>query len=211
MDLGRGADPKSYMVDEIWQELAKAKYLQWEHASTKRSWELQSLKYVIPLSLGICFWGKDYPFYIFWWRIVPSVYFCFIQFFPLFCREACEIALREKHFLDDSQPEGFLDEASISNMKQLEALGQVFREAGEADIPGEVRICVLFIVYILFLFSIRHAILYSCGDMIDNFRCQITCVVKSHLIFSVILSLLQVELHMRERWSLIIFRRWHVL
>ncbi|XP_022771550.1 E3 ubiquitin-protein ligase CHIP-like isoform X3 [Durio zibethinus] len=96
MDLGRGANPKGYMVDEIWQELAKAKYLQWEHASTKRSWELQSLK------------------------------------------EACETALREKHFLDDSQPEGFLDEASISHMKQLEALGQVFRKAGEADIPGEV-------------------------------------------------------------------------
>lgn len=66
---------------------------------------------------------------------------------PLFCREACETALREKHFLDDSQPEGFLDEASICLVKQLEALGQVFREAGEADIPGEVRLCVvLFIV-----------------------------------------------------------------
>lgn len=96
MDLGRGANPKGYMVDEIWQELAKAKYMQWEHASSKRSWELQSLK------------------------------------------EACETALREKHFLDDSQPEGFLDEASICLVKQLEALGQVFREAGEADIPGEV-------------------------------------------------------------------------
>ncbi|XVE72691.1 hypothetical protein DITRI_Ditri11bG0059100 [Diplodiscus trichospermus] len=96
IDLGRGADPKGYMVNEIWQELAKAKYLQWEHASSKRAWELQSLK------------------------------------------EACETALREKHFLDDSQTEGFLDEAIISHKKQLEALGQVFREAGEADIPSEV-------------------------------------------------------------------------
>ncbi|KAL1162190.1 hypothetical protein V6Z11_A07G185900 [Gossypium hirsutum] len=96
LDLGRGANPKGYMVDEIWQELAKAKYMLWEHASSKRSWELQSLK------------------------------------------EACEAALREKHFLDDSQPEGFLDEAGISHMKQLEVLRQVFRKAGEADIPGEV-------------------------------------------------------------------------
>lgn len=48
LDLGRGANPKGYMVDEIWQELAKAKYMLWEHASSKRSWELQSLKYVIP-------------------------------------------------------------------------------------------------------------------------------------------------------------------
>ncbi|MBA0633469.1 hypothetical protein Gotri_006907 [Gossypium trilobum] len=96
LDLGRGANPKGYMVDEIWQELAKAKYMLWEHASSKRSWELQSLK------------------------------------------EACETALREKHFLDDSQPEGFLDEAGISHMKQLEVLRQVFRKAGEADIPCEV-------------------------------------------------------------------------
>ncbi|KAE8712898.1 E3 ubiquitin-protein ligase CHIP [Hibiscus syriacus] len=91
LDLGRGANPKGYMVDEIWQEIAKAKYLLWEHATSKHAWELQSLKYVIP----------------------------------------------RKYFLDD-QPEGFLDEADISHMKQLETLRQVFRKAGEADIPDEV-------------------------------------------------------------------------
>ncbi|XP_077251457.1 E3 ubiquitin-protein ligase CHIP-like isoform X2 [Tasmannia lanceolata] len=44
LDLGRGANPQGYMVEEIWQELAKAKYLEWEHASSQRSWSLQSLK-----------------------------------------------------------------------------------------------------------------------------------------------------------------------
>ncbi|XP_027114080.1 E3 ubiquitin-protein ligase CHIP-like isoform X2 [Coffea arabica] len=44
LDFGRGANPKGYMVEEIWLELAKAKYLEWEHESTNRSWELQSLK-----------------------------------------------------------------------------------------------------------------------------------------------------------------------
>eukprot|EP00262_Sarcandra_glabra_P007457 TRINITY_DN20280_c0_g1_i1.p1 TRINITY_DN20280_c0_g1~~TRINITY_DN20280_c0_g1_i1.p1 ORF type:complete len:280 (-),score=45.95 TRINITY_DN20280_c0_g1_i1:293-1132(-) len=44
LDLGRGANPNSYMVEEIWQELAKAKYLEWEDASSKRSWRLQNLK-----------------------------------------------------------------------------------------------------------------------------------------------------------------------
>lgn len=47
LDLGRGANPKGYMVDKIWEELAKAKYLEWERSSSERSWELQSLKYVI--------------------------------------------------------------------------------------------------------------------------------------------------------------------
>lgn len=44
LDLGRGANPKSYMVEEIWQELARAKYLLWENESGQRSWELQTLK-----------------------------------------------------------------------------------------------------------------------------------------------------------------------
>ncbi|KNA18299.1 hypothetical protein SOVF_072220 [Spinacia oleracea] len=44
LDLGRGANPKGYMVEEIWQELAKARYLLWEQESSHRSWELQTLK-----------------------------------------------------------------------------------------------------------------------------------------------------------------------
>ncbi|KAI9077730.1 hypothetical protein K1719_040336 [Acacia pycnantha] len=49
LDLGRGANPKGYMVEEIWQELAKAKYQEWERSSTKRSWELQSLKITLDI------------------------------------------------------------------------------------------------------------------------------------------------------------------
>ncbi|KAK6122210.1 hypothetical protein DH2020_044050 [Rehmannia glutinosa] len=96
LDLGRGANPKGYMVEEIWQELARAKYLEWEHESTKRSWELQNLK------------------------------------------EACEAALKEKHFVDSSQREGFVDENVKPNLNQLEALLHVFNKAAEDDTPTEV-------------------------------------------------------------------------
>lgn len=44
LDLCRGENPKSDMVEIIWQDLAKTKYLEWEHESTTRTWELQSLK-----------------------------------------------------------------------------------------------------------------------------------------------------------------------
>ncbi|KAL0787512.1 hypothetical protein Bca101_003758 [Brassica carinata] len=44
LDLGRGTNPTGYMVEEIWEELAKAKYMEWELASARRSWELNSLK-----------------------------------------------------------------------------------------------------------------------------------------------------------------------
>ncbi|CAK9140886.1 unnamed protein product [Ilex paraguariensis] len=84
------------MVEEIWQELAKAKYLEWECESSTRSWELQKLK------------------------------------------EICEIALKEKHVLDISHMEGFLEEATKSNSEQLEALGRVFNKAADADIPAGV-------------------------------------------------------------------------
>ncbi|XP_019178462.1 PREDICTED: E3 ubiquitin-protein ligase CHIP-like isoform X1 [Ipomoea nil] len=96
LDLGRGANPKSYMVEEIWQELAKAKYLEWEHESAKRSSELYKLK------------------------------------------ESCETALKEKHLLNISQMEGFLDEKEDFYSKQLEALNEVFRKAAADDTPIDV-------------------------------------------------------------------------
>ncbi|KAK9944665.1 hypothetical protein M0R45_010225 [Rubus argutus] len=51
LDLGRGADPNGYMVEEIWQELAKAKYMEWEQASSERAWELQKLKHACESAL----------------------------------------------------------------------------------------------------------------------------------------------------------------
>ncbi|XP_019232489.1 PREDICTED: E3 ubiquitin-protein ligase CHIP-like isoform X2 [Nicotiana attenuata] len=97
LDLGRGANPNSYMVEEIWQELAKAKYLEWEHESSRRTWELKKLK------------------------------------------ETCESALKERHGRDSSQIEGFIDR-STSLVKQLDALGRVFRKAAEDDTPTEITL-----------------------------------------------------------------------
>ncbi|XP_021320477.1 E3 ubiquitin-protein ligase CHIP isoform X2 [Sorghum bicolor] len=44
LELGRGAHPASYMVEEIWQELSKAKYIEWESLSRERTSQLQKLK-----------------------------------------------------------------------------------------------------------------------------------------------------------------------
>jgi STIP1 family protein 1 len=46
LELGRGAHPASYMVEEIWQELSKAKYIEWEGLSRERASQLQKLKCV---------------------------------------------------------------------------------------------------------------------------------------------------------------------
>ncbi|CAN8260159.1 unnamed protein product [Cochlearia groenlandica] len=52
LDLGRGANPTGYMVEEIFEELAKAKYMEWELASARRSWELNSLKLTCEAALN---------------------------------------------------------------------------------------------------------------------------------------------------------------
>lgn len=44
LDLGRGAHPHSYMVEEIWQELASAKYKEWQRDSTQRTLDLKKLE-----------------------------------------------------------------------------------------------------------------------------------------------------------------------
>ncbi|KAL6659552.1 hypothetical protein ACP70R_003592 [Stipagrostis hirtigluma subsp. patula] len=44
LELGRGAHPASYMVEEIWQELSKAKYIEWESLSRERASKLHNLE-----------------------------------------------------------------------------------------------------------------------------------------------------------------------
>ncbi|KQJ94849.1 E3 ubiquitin-protein ligase CHIP [Brachypodium distachyon] len=44
LELGRGAHPTGYMVEDIWQELSKAKYIEWESRSKERSSQLHRLK-----------------------------------------------------------------------------------------------------------------------------------------------------------------------
>ncbi|XP_076915214.1 E3 ubiquitin-protein ligase CHIP-like [Bidens hawaiensis] len=51
LDLGRGAHPNSYMVEEIWQALASAKYKEWVHDSTERNLALQKLEKSCELAL----------------------------------------------------------------------------------------------------------------------------------------------------------------
>ncbi|XP_039133098.1 E3 ubiquitin-protein ligase CHIP-like [Dioscorea cayenensis subsp. rotundata] len=44
LDLGRGANPQGYMVEEIWLVLAKAKYNEWKQSSSERLQRLQNLR-----------------------------------------------------------------------------------------------------------------------------------------------------------------------
>jgi STIP1 family protein 1 len=62
-------------------------------------------------------------------------------------REACESALKEKHFLEVSEMEGFVDDATTSHLKQLEALESVFKKAAEDDTPSEVCTSLCFLDY----------------------------------------------------------------
>lgn len=66
------------------------------------------------------------------------VRYLFLDEIVVCLREACETALEEKHVLETSEMEGFLDESATSHLEQLEALRRLFKEAAEADMPTEV-------------------------------------------------------------------------
>jgi STIP1 homology and U-box containing protein 1 len=46
LTLLKSVDSTYEMAEDIWQVLAKAKYLDWEKHSTERLWRMESLKYV---------------------------------------------------------------------------------------------------------------------------------------------------------------------
>ena len=123
--------------------------------------------------------------------------------FCLLCehRQSCEVALTEKHLRDVTQIEGFIDEFTDTT-KQLDALNSVFSKAAEFDTPVEVKYFIVDSRLPIACFSY----IYFC-----NFRYQTTYAAESHLIYSVILSLLQVVLHMRGQSFLSISRRFLLL
>ncbi|EFJ37662.1 ubiquitin-protein ligase, PUB61 [Selaginella moellendorffii] len=45
LDLGGGANPAAYMVEQIWQELSKARYTQWEVATAARRAKQKEIRY----------------------------------------------------------------------------------------------------------------------------------------------------------------------
>lgn len=84
--------------------------------------------------------------------LVLSILFpLLILVYVLFLREACEAALEQKYFLDQSELEGFVDEARIAHRKQLNSLRSVFEKVGEADAPSEVSMMatILFSFFIV--------------------------------------------------------------
>lgn len=129
LDLGRGANPTGYMVEEIWEELSKAKYMEWELISAGRSWELNSLKQVLSLtySSAIILLGTMW--------LYGTIHLCL--------RETCEAALNQQRALDMSRTEECSHESYSAHTEQLKALERVFEKAAEEDKPTEVALTSL--------------------------------------------------------------------
>lgn len=121
----------------------------------------------------------------------------------MYIRETCESALKERHGHDSSQIEGFIDR-STSLLKQLDALGRVFRKAAEDDTPTEVSLLALFPYWFLYIVCVCCVVLWH---LLRVNRYLITYVVRSHLTFFVTLSSRPMGLHMKGQWSLTIWRR----
>lgn len=124
LELGRGANPSSYMVEEIWQELAKARYLEWESASSIRLKKQQELRVICERALQ-----QEHES-------------------TIICSSQSNGSLKNRNDGDSESInlEGeFITRQESSNLdlakvykEHCEILSDVFNKAAEADIPTEV-------------------------------------------------------------------------
>lgn len=119
LELGRGANPSSYMVEEIWQELAKAKYLEWESTSRLRLQKQQELRAICERALQ---------------QELEST-------FDNGVTASTESDGRESNDLEgksESCENSLKLETGITHKERMKILSDVFDKAAEADIPNEV-------------------------------------------------------------------------
>ncbi|CAM6103943.1 unnamed protein product [Calypogeia fissa] len=131
LELGRSGQPGNYMVEEIWQELAKAKYIEWERRTMNRKHQQEELREFCETLLR-----EDYKRRM---------------------NEALVKSTSTKgveidgviHLDDDASDSGSNEIREIEPAKdpkvineqynsRLETLGEVFRKAGAPDHPAEV-------------------------------------------------------------------------
>lgn len=119
LELGRGANPSSYMVEEIWQELAKARYLEWESTSRLRLQKQQELRAICERALQHKLESTSDN------GVTASTQSDGRESNDLEGKsESCENSLKV--------------ESEITPKERMKLLSDVFDKAAEADIPNEV-------------------------------------------------------------------------
>ncbi|KAH9332072.1 hypothetical protein KI387_004180 [Taxus chinensis] len=135
LELGRGANPSSYMVEEIWQELAKARYLEWESASSVRLKKQQELRVICERALQ-----REHESTVIQSsqsNILPPL----TAEWPNWSRKSTNDGDMESTDLEGEsvscQNSINLDLGNVYK-ERCEILSDVFNKAAEADIPSEV-------------------------------------------------------------------------
>eukprot|EP01018_Ginkgo_biloba_P025031 Gb_03040 [translate_table: standard] len=133
LELGRGGNPSSYMVEEIWQELAKAKYLQWESSSSLRLQKQQELRVMCERALQ-----QEFE------NAVSQA--SETKMLPAKCHNGSRGCANDGDTESVEYVVGskFCQKSEIMKLEstykeQCETLSEVFSKAAEADIPTEVR------------------------------------------------------------------------
>ena len=125
------------MVEEIWQELSKAKYIEWERLSRGRASQMDNLKCVkIYVRCSVSITGV-------YCSILVYLFVCH------FFRVACKEALRSYSKLGNPDAD--------EHEEQLNELEEVFRKAAKTDTPTDVR---HFFIVLTFVTLILKTILF---------------------------------------------------
>lgn len=126
LELGRGANPSSYMVEEIWQELAKAKYLEWESSSHLRLQKQEELRAICERALQQEFEST---------RMQDSK--TGIQPTATTYHNGGTTSTHNDG-TESSDVEGESRSCEITYKERIKILSDVFKKAAEADTPNEV-------------------------------------------------------------------------
>ncbi|XP_024515422.1 E3 ubiquitin-protein ligase CHIP isoform X1 [Selaginella moellendorffii] len=115
LDLGGGANPAAYMVEQIWQELSKARYTQWEVATAARRAKQKEIREMCEVAAK-----REYD------EAVAA-------------RAAAETPMEDDDIVESDESEW----KAISRLREiyqekLRTIADIFNKAAESDIPSEI-------------------------------------------------------------------------
>lgn len=132
LDLGRGGIPGNYMVEEIWQELAKARYTEWEQGAALRRRQQPALKEYCESLIK-----EKYEKRVREVKEAGSSEVMAMKGQPSIVDGSEQEQMDEQARADQLRLE-LLDELDETHQERLQTLADVFKKAQLPDLPTEI-------------------------------------------------------------------------
>lgn len=133
LDLGRGGVPGNYMVEEIWQELAKARYTEWDQGATMRRRHQPALKEFCQSLMK-----ERYEKRVREVKEAAGSSGIDDADSTMFQNAICEQQQTDEQLRADQRRIELLSQLSEDHHERLQVLADVFEKAQKHDLPAEI-------------------------------------------------------------------------